>query len=69
MQEYGPFKFPDPNPSGYGGPKSTTPAPKPVAAVTGTVSHALRKVPTPVAIPAAAVGGRSFNVARAHVVS
>jgi hypothetical protein len=25
MQEYGPFRFPDPNPSGYGGPKSTTP--------------------------------------------
>ena len=29
MQEYGPFKFPDPNPSGYGGPKSATPLPPP----------------------------------------
>jgi hypothetical protein len=27
MQEYGPFRFPDPTPGGYGGPKSTTPAP------------------------------------------
>jgi hypothetical protein len=39
MTEMGPFKYPDPTPGGYGGPKSTTPAPiaapatKPAAAV------------------------------------
>jgi hypothetical protein len=27
MTEMGPFKYPDPTPGGYGGPKSTTPAP------------------------------------------
>jgi hypothetical protein len=27
MQELGPFKYPDPTPGGYGGPKSTTPVP------------------------------------------
>ncbi len=44
MQEYGPFRFPDPNPQGYGGPKSTpvirpvsAPAPKAAQAVTRPV--------------------------------
>lgn len=64
MQEYGPFRFPDPNPSGYGGPKSTTPVPQPAA-----VAKAVRSAPAPVAAPASVVGGRSLNVARAGGVS
>ena len=36
MQEMGPFKYPDPTPGGYGGPKSTTPAPVAAPAVKRT---------------------------------
>ena len=72
MQEYGPFKFPDPNPSGYGGPKSTTPVPAPVAARVAAVSKAvqtLRPVPTPVASAGPIVGARPFNVPWARGIS
>jgi len=66
MQQYGPFQFPDPNPSGYGGPKSTTPVPKPVAAPAATVSKAVslvkRPAPTPVETAGPSVGTRPFNV-------
>ena len=60
MQEYGPFKFPDPTPGGYGGPKSTTPVPTPVAAPVAKVVQAVRPAPTPFAGGGPGVGVRSF---------
>jgi hypothetical protein len=62
MQEYGPFKFPDPTPGGYGGPKSTTPAPAPVAAPVAKLVQAVRAAPAPVASGGPSVGLRSFTV-------
>jgi hypothetical protein len=63
MQEYGPFKFPDPTPGGYGGPKSTTPVPAPVAAPAAAVSKAVQAVrPAPLAGRGPSVGVRTFNV-------
>jgi hypothetical protein len=69
MQEYGPFRFPDPNPSGYGGPKSTTPAPKPVATAARVTPAVTRPAPLPVAAGGTGVGGRLLNVAWARAVS
>jgi hypothetical protein len=69
MQEYGPFKFPDPNPSGYGGPKSTPALPKPVAKVAPVAHVVIRPVPTPVATASPAGGSRPSNVARAFGAS
>jgi hypothetical protein len=61
MQEYGPFRFPDPTPGGYGGPKSTTPTPVPVAPVSKVV-QAVRRAPAPVAHGGSTVGLRTLNV-------
>ena len=45
MTEMGPFKYPDPTPGGYGGPKSTTPAP--VAAPATKPAPVLTRQPAP----------------------
>src|SRR5581483_1781004 len=67
MQQYGPFQFPDPNPSGYGGPKSTTPKPAPVAAVAPVVTSVTRRpAPTPVASTEPTTGARLFTTTWAH---
>jgi hypothetical protein len=72
MQEYGPFRFPDPNPSGYGGPKSATPTPAPAArpvatAVTKVVAAVpQRPAPAPVASTEPTTGARSFTLSWAH---
>ena len=73
MQEYGPFRFPDPNPSGYGGPKSTTPVPavaKPAAAVSKVVPAVTkRSAPTPVASTEPTIGVRPFTSSWARGLS
>jgi hypothetical protein len=45
MQEYGPFRFPDPTPGGYGGPKSTTPTPVATPVATKPAPVATRSAP------------------------
>ena len=72
MQEYGPFKFPDPTPGGYGGPKSATPVPAAVAAPVAAVSkmvHAVRSAPTPVADSGPSVGSHPSSVPWARALS
>ncbi|HEY4410354.1 MAG TPA: hypothetical protein VGO87_10765 [Acidimicrobiia bacterium] len=74
LQEYGPFRFPDPNPQGYGGPKSTTPVPAPAAAPAAVVSKTVsavtqRPAPTPVASTEPTIGARPSNSSWAHGVS
>jgi hypothetical protein len=72
MQEYGPFRFPDPTPGGYGGPKSATPVPAAVAAPVTTVSkvvQTVRSVPTPVAAAVPSVGTRPSSVPWARALS
>jgi hypothetical protein len=63
MQQYGAkpflFQFPDPNPQGYGGPKSVTPAPMPVATIAAVK---VRPVPAGIGV------GRPLNVAWASGV-
>ena len=71
LQEYGPFRFPDPNPQGYGGPKSTTPVPAPAAAPAAAVSRVVssmtkRPAPTPVASTEPTIGARLLNTSWAH---
>lgn len=68
MQEYGPFKVPDPTPGGYGGPKSTTPVAAPAATASNLV-RAARPAPTPVASAVSSGGGWPSNVPWAHDVS
>jgi hypothetical protein len=72
MQEYGPFKFPDPTPGGYGGPKSATPVPAAVAAPVAAVSnvvHVVRSVPTPVSDSGPSVGAHPSSVPWARALS
>lgn len=67
MQEYGPFRFPDPNPQGYGGPKSTTPVP--VATPVATKPAPVVTRPASVPLVTLGVAGRGLNLARASVLS
>ena len=67
MQEYGPFRFPDPNPSGYGGPKSTTPLPVATPVATRPAPVVIRTAP--VRFATVGVAGPSLNLARASVLS
>ena len=70
QKELGPAHFPDPTPGGYGGPKSTTPTPAPVAAVSPVVSSlAKRPAPTPVASTEPTIGARPSNTSWARGLS
>ena len=67
-----PGPLPRPEPGGYGGPKSTTPVPGPVAAPAATVSKLVRSVrpaPTPVATAGPSFGTRPSSVSWARDVS
>src|SRR5205814_6998404 len=70
QKEFGPAHFPDPTPGGYGGPKSTTPVPAPVAAASQVVSSVVKRpAPTPVAPAGPILGARPFNGFWARAVS
>ena len=72
QKELGPAHFPDPTPGGYGGPKSTTPVPGPLAGATATISKVVqevRAVPAPVNSAGPTIGARPSTVNWARDVS
>ena len=67
--QLGPAHFPDPTPGGYGGPKSTTPVPAPVATISKAVQGVVRPAPTPLSPTGPSVASRPFFTPWARDVS